>query len=282
MSSGVEIRSRIFIVGCPRSGTTLLQSMLASHPEVVSFPETHYFSALAPKPWWRLGPLIPDPALAKSRFEKSAELLGSEELKGLAPTGSRWKRKWVRTFAKMLDGAAVKSGASAWIEKTPEHLSFCPIISRYIEGVRFIHILRDGKSVVSSLVDVTRKHPEHWGGVWDVEKCVGFWNRAVLKHRKYASKPGHMLVRYETLAAAPEPVLLDLCTNLGIEYCPSMLEAGAAGKLVTDSEAWKSDVQGGSKGIAKSKFETVLTAQEQELASSLLISDAGLRGLGDD
>ena len=35
--------ARVFIVGCPRSGTTLLQAMLASHETVYSFPETHFF-----------------------------------------------------------------------------------------------------------------------------------------------------------------------------------------------------------------------------------------------
>ncbi len=35
--------NRVFIVGAPRSGTTLLQSMLAAHPRTVSFPETQYF-----------------------------------------------------------------------------------------------------------------------------------------------------------------------------------------------------------------------------------------------
>ena len=39
-----EIQKRIFIVGCPRSGTTLLQSLLLKHNEITSFPESHFFS----------------------------------------------------------------------------------------------------------------------------------------------------------------------------------------------------------------------------------------------
>ena len=39
----IKIKDRIFIVGCPRSGTTLLQSLLAAHPQIHSFPETHFF-----------------------------------------------------------------------------------------------------------------------------------------------------------------------------------------------------------------------------------------------
>ncbi|MGC1525664.1 MAG: sulfotransferase, partial [Phormidesmis sp.] len=34
---------RLFLVGCARSGTTLLQSLLASHPGVASFPESNFF-----------------------------------------------------------------------------------------------------------------------------------------------------------------------------------------------------------------------------------------------
>ncbi|MBD2041428.1 sulfotransferase family protein [Microcoleus sp. FACHB-672] len=32
---------RLFIVGCPRSGTTLLQCLLAAHSQMISFPESH-------------------------------------------------------------------------------------------------------------------------------------------------------------------------------------------------------------------------------------------------
>ena len=37
---------RVFIVGCPRSGTTLVQALLARYPGLHSFPETRFFEAL--------------------------------------------------------------------------------------------------------------------------------------------------------------------------------------------------------------------------------------------
>ena len=40
---------RIYIVGCPRSGTTLLQSMVAAHPLLTSYPETHFWDYTIPK-----------------------------------------------------------------------------------------------------------------------------------------------------------------------------------------------------------------------------------------
>ncbi len=38
------IEGRIFVVGAPRSGTTLVQSLIASHSQVTSFTESHFFS----------------------------------------------------------------------------------------------------------------------------------------------------------------------------------------------------------------------------------------------
>ena len=45
-------KQRIFLVGCPRSGTTLLQSLLAAHPDITSFPESHFFRHLIDNRRW--------------------------------------------------------------------------------------------------------------------------------------------------------------------------------------------------------------------------------------
>src|SRR5258706_12754544 len=57
-----EVGSRLFVVGCARSGTTLLQSFLAAHPAVLSFPETAVFGRLlggAVMPSFRVAPASP-------------------------------------------------------------------------------------------------------------------------------------------------------------------------------------------------------------------------------
>ena len=41
----MKVKERVFIVGVPRSGTTLIQSLLASHPQIETFPESHFFPA---------------------------------------------------------------------------------------------------------------------------------------------------------------------------------------------------------------------------------------------
>ena len=44
-----EISKRVFIVGVARSGTTLIQSMLANHSAIHTFPESHFFRLTIPK-----------------------------------------------------------------------------------------------------------------------------------------------------------------------------------------------------------------------------------------
>src|SRR5260370_8892523 len=41
----------LFIVGCPRSGTTLLQRMINAHPQIAVTPESHWIPRLVEKPW---------------------------------------------------------------------------------------------------------------------------------------------------------------------------------------------------------------------------------------
>jgi Sulfotransferase family len=46
LNRGNEVKTRAFLVGCPRSGATLLQSMLFAHPEIYTFPESSFFFPL--------------------------------------------------------------------------------------------------------------------------------------------------------------------------------------------------------------------------------------------
>ena len=266
---------RVFLVGCPRSGTTLLQSLIAAHPRVLSFPESHFFTL-------GFGGSLLD------RLRK--RLLGGWHLErvfrdwlrriegmGFAPTmpvRRTWRRRrMVGQFVVQLDDWTRRAGKDVWIEKTPMHIDHIHQIVRDIPDARFLHLVRDGRAVVASLYEVTRRHPERWGGPRSIDACIAQWNRCLEITRRYRDQPAHHAVCYEHLARNPEPVLRGICAFLGIEWQHSMLEnmGNAAERLVLPEETWKkANMQGRIVMRDTDRFRGVFSEAEQRMITERL------------
>src|SRR5215212_5409627 len=120
-----------FVVGCSRSGTTLLRALLDGHPLVAVPPESHFV-------------LAPDPrALRRAlRHEPWFGLWGIEppELRGLDVADA------VRAvFAAY--GAV--HGKPRYADKTPHYVSHLPLLAERFAEARFVHVVRDGRDVAS-------------------------------------------------------------------------------------------------------------------------------------
>ncbi|MBV7338729.1 sulfotransferase [Chloroflexi bacterium TSY] len=144
-----HIKGRIFLVGCPRSGTTLLQSLIATQPQVLSFPETHYFGlpGIKRRHFWclRLGIV---PSAMRKRMQKRLQQLALEmnrpDLQEPRPPHSLWLKGHVQAFVTVLDTLTRAEEKSIWLEKTPGHIYFIDLIERYISDARFIHLVQRG------------------------------------------------------------------------------------------------------------------------------------------
>ncbi len=205
---------RIFLVGSPRSGTTILQSLLAAHPEIISFPESKFFHYLlyeefATKLPSRLETFFRD-EINRPEFLHDFDNSQKDENK------AAW-------FVRILDGLAVEENKSIWLEKTPEHIYFIQDIQRLVPDAKFIHILRNGMDTIASLYEATRTFSNLWGGVWDLEHCIERWKDAVLISHKYVNESRHMFVKYEELIDNKNLVLAGICDFIGIEYDAAML-----------------------------------------------------------
>jgi sulfotransferase family protein len=250
----VSAPRRVFVVGCARSGTTLLQSLLAAHPEVASFPESHFFRQLTPgRRWARTLGLAS--RRARPRFLEFLADLGRPDLHGALPRLLPFARLYARGFVRTLDRLTSEQGKSVWVEKTPGHLWHIEDIERFVPGARFIHIVRSGPDVIASMYEVTHEHPETWSGSRDVE-ITG----------THADDPNHAIVTYERLVAEPATALQELCGFVGLEYTDEMLAGyrAAAGSLVLQRESWKSSVQTSIRSANATKFFEVFRAEERD------------------
>jgi hypothetical protein len=146
---------------------------------------------------------------------------------------------WVGLFLSLLDDAAADRGAAAWLEKTPIHLQYAKAIQDHVPGARFIHIVRPGLRVVSSVRRVTRAHPKAWGGERSVESCVNRWLLDVSLHRRYIGQSNHYFVHFDRLLENPTAVTAATRKFLGLPD-PAPIGAGVPGWPITGpDEPWK-------------------------------------------
>ncbi len=224
---GASLRARIFLVGVPRSGTTLLQALLAAHSTVTSFTESHFFSRHF-RPVSGLGTVLttdPAPRVAEFIAENGAEAPAAAGWFGPPrPAVLRWAvlrpfgtRTVARRFVRVLDELAEARGAAVWLEKTPRHLQRLDVIRRACDDgipTHVVHIVRDGLQTVASLHHASR----NWERPYDLRECVDRWNRDLELSLRISDAAGHHVVTYESLTGDPQAVLRLLLDRLGLAW----------------------------------------------------------------
>ena len=278
MLPDLSTERRVFVVGVPRSGTTLVQSLLATHSTATSFTESHFFSR-----HYALLPLLGTPILTRDPGPRLREFLAENH--EAPPAAASWfetggasggraflphrTRLAARQFLRVLDEVALSRGRSCWIEKTPRHLRYVPLVEKVSasdSSTRFVHVIRQGLDVVASLHQASRT----WEIPYDLDACVRRWNEDVGFSLSRIGAPRDLFVFYEELTAQPEAALRRLLAGLGLGWEPEILEefGHTSGRLITSEEAWKSGVD---RGIRRSPAASgALGAAERERVTRCL------------
>ncbi|MHA1221744.1 MAG: sulfotransferase family protein [Candidatus Heimdallarchaeaceae archaeon] len=273
-----SIKKRVFIVGCPRSGTTLVQSLLAAHESIESFPESHFFISLMmqfpylylPKIFRRIlkNSLILSIAIAHPRINKQLEnffsniglKIGKEEYRKLYTVS-----QYTKYFVHKLDEYTLSKNKYIWVEKTPDHLKYVEYIEVMVKEAVFIHVIRNGCDVIASLYDAGLKYPKRWEGVYTIDQCTQKWKKAIKLSKEYVGNKNHFFVRYEDIIKNPARVLKEICGFLKIQYSESMLNNSRmeSDKLILNFEPWKESVRESIKNKIGLKFQKIFNEEEQ-------------------
>lgn len=239
---------RVFVVGCPRSGTTIVQAMLARHPDVFSLPETYFFEALLGDMEVRWGDRQ---ARSSRRWYHRAGLAkswGRRRLRDLEHTHMTSRhprpvpRRWtacVRRYAAMLDSAARASDRTHWVEKSPAHLLFVEEIAACIPHARFVHVLRNGLDVVASVTDADMKQEVVGGFGGGIVQWARRWNHAMAVHRSYLGQPAHHFLCLEDLIGDTAAQWESLRAFLALDARKSLLPQPGYGVADLREEPWK-------------------------------------------
>jgi hypothetical protein len=229
----------IFIVGCPRSGTTLLQLMLHAHPDIAIPPENRFLLELYDQRQ-RFGDLRdPDNRKALVRFIVSRR---RSKLRDFGLDARTVRRQLMRAAptvgtagATVFSAYAAQFGKRRWGDKRPSYIQRLDTIVRLFPDAQIIHIIRDGRDCVSSL-----KRMPWWRG--GSIKAIWTWRNAIIAGERARTRLGpdaYAEVRYEDLVRDPEPQLRRLCDFLGEAFDARMLHPHQmAGIAVPQRKVW--------------------------------------------
>ncbi|MBG0827872.1 sulfotransferase [Planomonospora sp. ID67723] len=261
----------IFVIGCPRSGTTMLQLMLHSHPRIAVPPETRF---LVPGYYRRFG-------FGDLREEANRRRLGQwivsdkdTKFKELKLDGDRFVEDVVAgppTLGSAI-GIAFRSyaeqyGKARWGDKRPSYYHYVDLILRLFPDAQFIHLIRDGRDCVASLKEMP------WYGK-DVFHAVNNWAEAIdfgRRHAKRLPADSYYELRYEDLTASPETELAKLCAFLGEEYDPAMSEPSHVAKMaIPQHKVWHSNTHGEVTTARSGSWKSRLEPWEISLCETVL------------
>jgi Sulfotransferase family len=222
----------LFIVGCARSGTTLLRRMVDAHPLIAIPREQHWL----PK-WFERrkgvtseGFVTPELVSELIRYEKFVRMrIGREELERLLGSGD--PVKYSDFVSGVFDLYGQAQGKSLVGDKTPAYVDRIPTLHALWPNARFVHLVRDGRNVCLSTIN--------WGRAfkiarrftrWDedaVTTTALWWERKVRLGHEDGTPLGPELyheVRYEELVSEPAKTCAALCGFLDIPYDEAMLK----------------------------------------------------------
>ncbi len=268
MKNSESDRQQIFLVGCARSGTTLLQSILASHHTISSFPETHFLRGTIPKFW--LSRWIKYYGKKEQLFIKNyLRRIKREELYNAIPDPTFNTSKWIDKIISLIDLIPDNVDSTIWIEKTPMHLYFIPLIQKVKPHIKYIHIIRDGKDVVASLFDASQNNPESFGGKQSIQKCINRWKHDIHIHKKYINNDNHFFIKYNDIIDDPQLPLKKICNFLQIEFLEGMLSfSKMTRELKFSEENWKPDNSNEIK--LTNKFDSIFSEEQKKYIYSQL------------
>jgi len=210
-----------FIVGCGRSGTTLLQSMLISHPRISIPPETKFYGMIRDQ---NRGLRLDSDGDFERACHRTWNNLHRRDIKIDRERFLELCGETDRTWAGILTAALATYGEARDCdrvgEKSPVHTHYAHEIMEDFPEARFVHVLRDPRAVVLSRMKAGF-------GTRLIGPNIERWRRAVEMHDRIASHLGperYHIVRYEDLGADREQTLRSLCAFLGIDAREEMLE----------------------------------------------------------
>lgn len=258
----------VFIVGVGRSGTSLLQAMLDSHPKIRFLPETlfarqHVFA----KPNSSTDTVSKDTVMSNTRLR---EIFG-----GGAELAAFWAAQTNCTALSLYENLHrhLQTDQADWSgDKDPRLLEKTQNIIGCFPNAKIIQIMRDPRDTICSKLkaDWAKKRP-WWLHTFITAYQIGFYQENSTTHHR---------VFYEDLLANPQATLEEICDFLDLTYDPAMIDyTASAQSLMRESEkTWKENTTKPLMQSNSGNWGSKLSPFQVRFIDKLCLQAAWLRG----
>ena len=232
-----EINKPIFVVGSPRSGTSILAWCLGHHPNIFPVPESNWMGDFAANVAvaHQIGSARGDLSTLSAMDIRDDEFFAAfgrsinelvvghrrhlEINRENSNSPSKANPRW-------LEATSMTAGPKArWVDGTPEYSLHICGLRKLFPQARFVHMFRDVGAVVCSMVNFHRTTGIQL--VANEEDAYKYWLRTVNACLKAEEAYGPHVVyrlRYTALVEHPESALRSLLDFVGEPYSAKCLE----------------------------------------------------------
>jgi len=235
--------SHVFVLGAPRSGTTLMFSLIASHPQFASISVESYF--FHKRNIFNLNNYSElEKGCNQIQYSMENLILASKDL--------------IDLFDNFADCIKKDANRTRIVEKTPIHIFSLNYMLLHYPNAKFINMIRDGRDSYVSIkrLDSCSNMP--------VSEFSRLWRRCIVSRRKIGDHPNILDVKYEDLVANPTDVTRKVMIFLGETFVPNQIESRASidaikkFKLITGHEK----IQESITNHSTSQWKTQLSSEE--------------------
>ncbi|MEI2419192.1 sulfotransferase [Arthrospira platensis SPKY2] len=260
-----------FIIGNPRSGTTLLRLMLNNHPQITVPPECGFALWLSEK--YQNIKVYNDyvySEFAKDVFNsKKFETWGVDESLILETIIDKNPKDYVAlvnciycSYSKVL-----KKKSSCFGDKNNYYISYLESLTSTFPKSKILFIIRDGRDVVCSYKNLNKKNieskykPQLPVMIEDIAREWTINLEQVLKFINHNS----LVIRYEDIVKTPSVCLSKICQFLGVKYSDAMLLFYVNNDEPEDFLQWKEKTTQKLDDCSVDRYKEELTLKEQEI-----------------
>ena len=214
----------VFIIGCQRSGTTFLGSIMGAHEQCLCTPESQFIIEPIKKEF-----------ISDNRYEAINainDILNNWRFKiwnldikssDLVPF-----KNYEKSYINFIEWIVMKYGNKIgknnfklWIDHTPGNVNYVDYLKKIYPKAKFIHIIRDGRAVASSVkkLDWGISSPIRLARFWITRIAHGMTAETILPTKKI------LRVKYEDLLINPEQQIKIICSFLNIDFQHKMIIA---------------------------------------------------------